>query len=64
LEPAAFLSEVSRSRTGPLACLPLSLDVLVRHYLATDGFHSDVGDGGTVHVTEPPSAAASCRFRP
>ena len=37
VEPDAFLSEVSRSGTGPLACLPLSLDVLVRHYLATGG---------------------------
>ncbi len=37
VEPTAFLSEVARSGTGPLACLPLSLDVLLRQYFATGG---------------------------
>ena len=39
VEPGAFLSEVTRSGTGPLACLPLSLDVLLLQYSATLGLH-------------------------
>ena len=35
----AFLAEVTRTGTGPLACLPLSLDVLLRRYSATGGLH-------------------------
>ena len=38
-EPAAFLSEVARTGTGPLACLPLSLHVLLVQYRGTGGLH-------------------------
>lgn len=39
VEPGAFLSEIARSGTGPLACLPLPLDVVLRQYSATGGLH-------------------------
>jgi hypothetical protein len=36
-DPAAFLAEVARTGTGPLACLPLSLHVLLLQYRSTGG---------------------------
>jgi len=39
VEPKAFLADVASSGTGPLASLPLSLDVLLRQYKATGGLH-------------------------
>lgn len=39
-----FLREVARTGTGPLAALPLSLDLLLRHYSATRGLEGSAAD--------------------
>lgn len=42
--PEEFLREVARTGTGPLASLPLSLDLLLRSYSVTHGLHGSAAD--------------------
>jgi NACHT domain len=39
-----FLREIKRTATGPLACLPLSLDLLLRSYSLTSGLRGSAAD--------------------